>query len=467
MSHSGTMNQASYIENGDFTLEKSDVTTTQWARLMQDQVMLASLIAVTVKDKDAERQIPLFSFPLDGFEIDAIDNAVIIKINGCRYPILTAKCRDIPPLVFSDDGIYMRVPKKEVEEAVRVNPLKNYFRQSASLYTAHDTQFTAEALVGAYQKPDYKKSIDHVTVNHPTHRTISLIGVGDDAYRFEYANKKVVLHIWDEKFEVDAITHINGITILVDEKMPEAYSSKAFQRASSKPARMKEDEILLQGIIDGNVECFAAYIERNRRKYMKSLMGRGVPEERADDILQDVQVTYLELVADGKWKFEGVPENAAAWVETVIKNRRLDVLRKMSTELTRFKTNVVGSEDDENETDLFDLLPAPHSDPAQLIEKYDFISYMHELQARALEMPQSPLRHILGHACASLLDDNHRQHHYAASQHTSPDTMKTLMFRGRQALIATNMSTDAFRNGTFSSGASSFACLRNFGLQPM
>jgi RNA polymerase sigma-70 factor (ECF subfamily) len=51
--------------------------------------------------------------------------------------------------------------------------------------------------------------------------------------------------------------------------------------------------------------------------------------ELAEDVVQDAFCRAMEL-----WKFEGVPENPAAWLMTTAKNRALDVLRRERTART-------------------------------------------------------------------------------------------------------------------------------------
>src|SRR5688572_22216667 len=46
----------------------------------------------------------------------------------------------------------------------------------------------------------------------------------------------------------------------------------------------------------------------------------------AEDVVQDALIKALQL-----WPFQGVPENPAAWLTLVAKNRALDLLRRDSS----------------------------------------------------------------------------------------------------------------------------------------
>lgn len=452
-------------ETSDFVLEKSDVTITQWVRLMQDDVMLAGLINLSIEDNGQARDLFVYSMPLNGFEIKAVNGRPTIKFREQEYPILSAKSRETPILVFSTDGIYTQVTKQEnpIQTSSR---LREFFEQSSSAYTEHQPEFTLSALVGAYQNPAYKKSIATVAVNHPVYRQISLVGVPDDSYHFTQSDKKIILNIWDQDFDVEAVTHTNGITVIADIQGLQAYCPKSVSdfKAAAEPSKLKEeDRILLQGIIDGDVECFAEYMEKNRSKFLKSIKYHGIHDGKAEDVLQDVQLKYLELVTSNKWKFSGTPDNAAAWIETVIKNRRLDILKGINRDAALFQSDViVGSDGDESS--LLDLLPAPDSDPAVLIEKHDFLAYFAQVTLLVADAPRSPLRHVLAHACSTLHDADHTQIQYALSQRTTPEVIKKSMSRGREALIMCGLSAANVKAGALPSTYTSFNCLRDFSL---
>lgn len=246
----------------NFVLEKSDVTIAQWVRLMQDDVTRASLINLRVEDNGQARDLFVYSMPLNGFRIGQVNGRATIKFHTHEYPILSAKCREMPVQVFSPDGLYTQVAKQENSVIEQPSRLRGYFQQSSSAYTEHQPKFTLGSLVSAYQHSAYKKSIANVTVNHPAYRFISLVGVSEDAYQFEQVGKKIILNIWNQNFDVEAVTHNNGITVIADTQGLQAYCPRFagdFKTAEDPSKLKEEDRILLQGMIDGDVECFATY----------------------------------------------------------------------------------------------------------------------------------------------------------------------------------------------------------------
>ena len=204
-------------------------TIGEWLVAMQDPSHLANILSAEILDGGKIRTVFLHQKPLGSYSFSMGVERAVLDIDGYHYPV-----HSVVPSCHSRIG----VPSfyRSVEPASHSYHLRDFYRE-ASFYMEHDPEFSLAELVKAYRQPRFKRSIEGFMVKDKNYRFISTDGLPADSYRVSLFDQNMILHIWDQNFEVEAVRHKNGITLLVTNNEIEAYESEWQPSEAKQPVK--------------------------------------------------------------------------------------------------------------------------------------------------------------------------------------------------------------------------------------
>jgi len=326
---------------------------------------------------------------------------------------------------------------------VSTGSLLQYFRQSSLIEKS--AQFSLDQLAKAYLESKFKLSISRVTISNNLQRFINLEGTAPESFSFSLKNGKLNLRIWDNDFEIQSITHRNGIQIFLDSHSILLFSPQNLNQIFSEacsfilPQEMNDnDSVLLLRIMNGDLNALGEYLIKNRRKFESKAQHKGLTLSEAEDMFQIATIKAIEALPE---KIKGTSfkteDKLAAWIEIIIKNSIIDALRRRNQRSKMFfNSDTVISDDDSfdflNQFPEIDFKGNPRH--GLDTEELNALTYLLQLKSLVDENPRSPVRHLLGYAIASLQDEELTQAQYATSINMSESDLKTYSIKSKKAL---------------------------------